>query len=373
MSKSLDQIIRPAVREAEGYQPSEPVERIASRIGKQVHELIRLDLNENPYGTSFRVQEALASFDNYHRYPDADQTNARRRLAKYASIASEQIVSVAPERIILSNGADEAIDMLMMATIDPGDEVIIPEPTFGVYRERPPLFGGVARIVPRSADFGLDVEAIERAITPKTKLMFITSPNNPTGNLPTHHQIVRLLHTGIPMVLDEAYYEFCGKTYLPLSAEFDNMIVMRTLSKWAGLAGMRLGYTIFPLEFAQEMWKVKQPFNVSAAGLLAIDAVLDDQDYLLHTVARIRVERSRLFRQLRKLNFLQPFPSQGNFILCQVTRGDAHDIHRRLGEQGIIIRKYFDPMLRDYLRISVGKPEDTDALMSALLAMAPEI
>lgn len=365
MSKSLDQIIRPAIRDAGSYQPSEPVERIAQRIGKQVHELIRLDLNENPYGTSFRVQEALASFDNFHRYPDADQTHARRRLGQYAGVA--------PERIILSNGADEIIDMLMVATIDPGDEVIIPEPTFGLYRERPPLFGGVSRIVPRTADFELDVEAIERAITPNTKLLFITSPNNPTGNLPTHHQIVRLLHTGVPMVLDEAYYEFCGKTYLPLSAEFDNMIVMRTLSKWAGLAGMRLGYTIFPPAFAQVMWKIKQPFNVSAAGLLAIDAVLDDRDYLLHTAARIRVERARLYRQLRKLNFLQPFPSQGNFILCRVTRGDAHDIHRRLGEQGIIIRKYGDPMLRGYLRISVGKPEDTDAVMSALLAMAPTI
>lgn len=371
MSKPLEAIIRPAIREAEGYQPSEPVERIAQRIGKPVHELIRLDLNENPYGTSFRVQEALASFDNYHRYPDADQTNARRRLAQYASVAPEHII--APERIILSNGADEAIDMLMMATIDPGDEVIIPEPTFGVYRERPPLFGGVPRIVPRTADFELDVAAIERAITAKTKLMFITSPNNPTGNLPTHHQIVRLLRTGVPMVLDEAYYEFCGKTYLPLSAEFDNMIVMRTLSKWAGLAGMRLGYTIFPADFAREMWKVKQPFNVSAAGLLAIDAVLDDRDYLLYNVARIRVERSRLYRQLRKLNFLQPFPSQGNYILCRATRGDAHDIHRRLAEHGIIIRKYGDPMLRDYLRISVGKPEDTDAVMAALLAMAPTI
>lgn len=363
--KTLRRLIRSSVLDLDGYTPAEPIESVAERIGKPVDEIIKLDLNENPYGTSVRVQEALASFDHYHRYPDADQRVARRRIAEYAGAQMD--------RVILSNGADEMIDLIIMATVDPGDEVIVLPPTFEVYAERPPLFGGVVHPVPRTASFDLDLEAIERAVTPRTKVIFVTSPNNPTGNLPTTHQIVRLLRTGALVVVDEAYYEFANKTYLPLAGEFDNMVVLRTFSKWAGLAGMRIGYGIFPAGLAAELWKVKQPFNLSAAALVAIGAALDDIDYLRQTVSRIKVERARLYRSLRKLNFLQPYPSQGNYILCQVTRGDAHDIHRRLRDQGILVRRYTSPELRGYLRISVGRPEDTDVLMGTLRRMAEDI
>lgn len=361
--------------------PGDSVEALAVRLGKRPDELIRLDLNENPYGTSVRVQEALASFDHYHRYPDAAQRGARRRIAEYASTpldlapeyVSAPIDRIPPERIILGNGIDEQIDQILLTTIDPGDEVIVPTPTFEVYEERAPLFGGVVRRVPRTADFDLDLAAIERAVTPRTKLIFVTSPNNPSGNLPSTQQIVRLLRTGALVVLDEAYYEFSGKTHLPLAREFDNLVVLRSFSKWAGLAGMRISYAVFPTALADEVLKVKSPFNLSVAALVAIGAALDDAEYLRGAVNRIRLERARLYRSLRKLNFLQPYPSQGNFILCRVTRGDAHDIHRRLRAQGILVKRYPGPELRDYLRISVGRPEDTDALMRALLAMVEDI
>lgn len=363
--KTLRRLIRSTVLDLEGYTPTESLEAVAARINKPVDEIIKLDMNENPYGTSLRVQEVLASFDHYHHYPDADQRVARERVAAYDGTSAE--------RVIIGNGSDELIDILLWATIDPGDEVIVPVPTFGVYEVRPPLFGGVVRHVPRTSDFELDVEAIEAAITPRTKIIFVTSPNNPTGNLATTQQVVRLLRTGALIVVDEAYYEFSGKTMLPLGREFDNLVVLRTFSKWAGLAGLRLGYGIFPDALAQEIWKVKQPFNVSVAGLKAIEAVLDDIDYLQETIKRIKIERGRLFRALRKLNFLQPYPSQGNYILCRVTRGDAHVIHRRLQRRGILVRKYGDPLLRNYLRISVGRPEHTDALMAALLDMVQDI
>lgn len=363
--KALRRLIRNAVLDLDGYVPVEPVEAVAERIGKPVDEIIRLHMNENPYGTSMRVQEVLASFDHYQEYPDADQRVARERIAAYTGAPSQ--------RIIIGNGSDELIDLLLLATIDPGDEVIVPTPTFGVYESRTPLFGGVVRRVPRTADFDLDIDAITQAVTERTKLIFVTAPNNPTGNMPTTQQIVRLLRTGALIVADEAYYEFSGKTFLPLAREFDNLVILRTFSKWAGLAGMRLGYAILPDALAAELWKVKQPFNVSAAGLKAIEAVLDDIDYLQETVNRIKIERGRLYRGLRKLNFLQPYPSQGNFILCRVTRGDAHDIHRRLERRGILVRKYSDPDLRNYLRITVGRPEHTDALMAALRGMAGEI
>ncbi|HET7037293.1 MAG TPA: histidinol-phosphate transaminase [Thermomicrobiaceae bacterium] len=363
--KALRRIIRPSVLEQDGYVPSDDLVAVAQELGRPLDEIIKLDTNENPYGTSIHVQEALASFDRYHRYPDADQRAARRRLAEYTGAAAE--------RIIIGNGADELIDLLLLATIDPGDEVIVPVPTFGVYAQRAGLYHGMARAVPRAADYELDVDAIVQAVNERTKLIFVASPNNPTGNLVTSQQLVRLLRTGALVVLDEAYYEFSGKTFLPLVGEWDNLAVLRTFSKWAGLAGLRIGYGIFPPALAAGIWKVKQPFNVSVAALAAIEAVLDDQDYLRERVSRIRVERGRLFRSLRKLNFLQPFPSHGNYILCRVTRGDAHVIHRRLYRQGILIRKYGDPELRDFLRISVGRPQDTDRLVAALRAMAEEL
>jgi histidinol-phosphate aminotransferase len=323
-----------------------------------VDQILKLDSNENPYGCSFRVQETLATFDRYHHYPDAQARRVRERIASYAMTNAE--------RVIVGAGSDELIDLIMLSTIDPGDEVIIPVPTFGVYRARAELFGANAIEVPRTDSFDLDMDAMLEAVTDRTRLIIICSPNNPTGNLATSQQIVRLLQTGALVVVDEAYYEFCGKTVMPLTGEFDNLVVLRTFSKWAGLAGMRVGYGVFPAQVGEHIWKVKPPFNVNQAGLLAVEASLDDVDYLYSTVQRIKAERNRLLRQLKRVDYLTPFPSQGNFILCRVDRGDAHDIQLRLSDRGIMVRGYGDPLLRDYLRMTVGKPEDTTRLITAL-------
>jgi histidinol-phosphate aminotransferase len=229
------------------------------------------------------------------------------------------------------------------------------------------------RPVNRTPEFELDIEAIEAAVTERTKLILVASPNNPTGNMLTSQQLVRLLRTGALVVVDEAYYEFATKTLLPYTREFDNIVVLRTFSKWAGLAGLRLGYGIVPPALAEAIWALKPPNSVSIAGLKAIEAVLDDIDYIRETISRIRVERGRLYRSLRKLNFLQPYPSLGNFLLCRVTRGDAHDVYRRLYNRGILVRRFDSPELRHYLRISVGRPEDTNAVMDALRSMAEEV
>ncbi len=363
--KVLRNIIRPTVLDLETYTPSDSIESVAASLNCSIDDVIKLDTNENPYGTTIRVQEALASLDRYHRYPDNDQRVARERISEYTG---------APfERIIMGNGADELIDLVLLATIDPGDEVIIPIPTFGVYAQRPPLMNGVSRLVERKPDFELDLDAIDAAITDRTKVIFVTSPNNPTGNMVTQQQLVHLLHTGILVVVDEAYFEFSTKTLLPYTTEFDNMVVLRTFSKWSGLAGLRVGYGIFPTALAEQIWKVKQPFNVSVAALKAVEAVLDDATYLQESVRRIRVERGRLYRSLRKLNFLQPFPSHGNYILCRITRGDAHDVRRRLARRGILVRHYGSPDLRDYLRVTVGKPEETDALLAALYDIVEDL
>lgn len=365
MPKAIRRLIKDVVLESDGYSPVKSIEETANELGVSPSEIIKLDQNENPYGTSLGVFDALASYDHYHHYPDADQRVARERLSAYTGAPAD--------RIMLGNGSDELIDMLVLATIEPGDEVIVPMPTFGVYSIKPPLLGGVVKTVERRENFELDVDAILNAVTDRTKLIFLAHPNNPTGNLVTTQQLVRVLRTGALVVVDEAYYEFSDKTLLPMLSEWENMVVLRTFSKWAGLAGLRVGYAIFPQKLSQQMWKIKPPFNVGAAALKAVEAVLDDVDYLQETVSRVRVERGRMYRALRKLNFLEPYPSQANFILCRVTRGDAHDVYRRLREQGILVRSYSDPWLRNFIRISVGRPEDTTALLRALRGMVEEI
>lgn len=357
-------LVRDAVARLEAYTPVPSIERLAETVGLPVERIVKLDQNENPYGCSLRVQETLAAYDRYHLYPDPEHHAARQRLANYTGLPAE--------RILVGSGADELIDLLYLLTIDPGDEVITTPPTFGVYKARAELYGARVIEAPRRADFGLDMEAIERAVTSRTKLIILVSPNNPTGNVASHEQLVRLLQFGPLVVLDEAYAEFAQRSALPLAREFDNLVVLRTLSKWAGLAGLRIGYGVFPLELMPYLWKIKQPFNVNAAALAAVEATFDDLDYLRSTIVRIKVERGRLFRQLRKLNLLQPLPSQGNFLLCRVLRGEAAILQARLAELGIMVRHYGGD-LAGYLRISVGRPEDTDLLVKALLAVAERL
>jgi histidinol-phosphate aminotransferase len=365
LPSSTRRLVRETVARLQPYHAVEAPEHLAARLGMPVEQVLKLDSNENPYGCSFRVQEALASFDRYHFYPDAQATVARERIAAYAGVQ--------PSRVIVGSGADELIDLLMLATIDAGDESVIPAPTFGVYRVRTELHGGRAVVVPRLDDFELDIDALVEAITSRTKLVFVTSPNNPTGNLASNQHLVELLQTGALVVIDEAYFEFSGKTAMPFAGEFDNLVILRTFSKWAGIAGLRVGYGVFPQWLADEMWKVKQPFNVNAAALRAVEASLDDVEYLHGTVARVRAERGRLLRHLRKVDYLQPYPSVANFVLCRVTRGDAWDVHQRLSDRGIMVRHYGDPQLRDFLRISVGKPEDTDRLIAALQTIGARV
>ncbi len=359
MSSEIEQrsLVRAAIQDLTPYTPVESPESLSARLGMPLDMILKLDSNENPYGASISVQEALGAFDRYHHYPDAQATSLRERLAIYTGARADSI--------LIGNGSDELIDLTLLAVLDQGDEVIIPEPTFGVYRARSELFGGRAVIVPRGEQFELDMPRMLEAVTPRTKAIFLTSPNNPTGNLTPTAEIVRLLETHALVILDEAYYEFCGKTAMPLTQEFDNLVVLRTFSKWAGLAGMRIGYGVYPQQIAEQIWKVKPPFNVSAAALQAAEASLDDIEYLHLSINRIRNETRRMRRMLGTIEYLKPYPSVANYILCKVTDGDAHDIHQRLADRGIMVRSY-GGQLRDYLRFSTGRPEDTNRLLAAL-------
>ncbi len=358
----LRTLLRRSHAQVAPYAPVEPTDVLAARRGLAPDRVIRLDMNENPYGPPLRVQEALASCDEYHRYPDAESRDIRRLLAGYTGIGAE--------RIVVGNGSDEIIDLLFWLFLDPGDAVLIPTPTFGMYEARARVFGAAVLRVPRQPDFALDIEAMEAALTPEVKVVFLASPNNPTGNLCRERDIIRLLQHNVIVVVDEAYFEFSGRTVAPLTGEYDNLVVLRTFSKWAGLAGLRVGYGIFPRWIADEAWRVKRPYTVNVAAQVAVRAIFEEMPALRNTIRRLRLERLRMFRSLRKLNFVRPLESKGNFLLVHVLHGTGAALADWLEADGIFIRRYASPDLRDYVRISVGRPEDTDRLMRSMTALA---
>lgn len=344
------------------YAPVESMDVRAARRGLSPERVVRLDMNENPYGPPLRVQEALASCDEYHRYPDLESREIRRLLVGYTGVGAE--------RIVVGNGTDEIIDLLCALFLEPGDAVLIPTPTAGMYAARARACAAAVRTIPRRPDFALDIDAIEAALTPDVKIVFLASPNNPTGNLCRERDIVRLLRHNVIVVVDEAYFEFSGRTVAPLTGEYDNLVVLRTFSHWAGLAGLRVGYGIMPRWIADEAWRVKRPYTVTVAAQVAVHAIFEEMPSVRNTIRRLRLERLRLYRALRKLNFVHPLESKGNFLLVHVRHGTSDALADWLEADGIFIRRYTSPDLRAYVRISVGTSAETDRLMRRMTALA---
>lgn len=354
-------LIRPAIADLEPYTPILPLDVLAARLGLPVERLVKLDANENPYGPAPRARAALANEPFYHIYPDPGHTRLRAALSTYTG----QPV----ERILCGAGADELIDLILRLCIDPGDTVIDCPPTFGMYSFDTGVCGGQVATVPRRADFSLDLEGIERVASARSaKILFLTTPNNPTGNLLSPMELERVLRLPLLVVVDEAYIEFAGagQGYGARVGHYENLAVLRTFSKWAGLAGLRVGYGLLPEWLAEQLWKIKQPYNVSVAAQEAAIASLEDRAYLLANVARIVAERERLLPLLAELPFLQPLPSAANFILCRVVGRPARELKLALEQQGVLVRYYSTSLLRDYIRISAGTPEQSMALLQAL-------
>ena len=356
--QGIERLIRSDLLSLKAYQPIVPPEVLSERSGVPIKGVIKLDGNENPYGCSPRVRDALARYPFYHIYPDPDQREVRQALAGYAGVGAEHILAGA--------GSDELIDLILRLFLEPGDRVLNCVPTFGMYSFCTEVCGGKAVDVPRDRAYAVDVSAVKEVIDQKTKVVFIASPNNPTGNITPQRDILELVKLGKVVVVDEAYYEFSGATVAPLVPEYENLIVLRSFSKWAGLAGLRIGYGIFPLLIAEQLLRIKQPYNINLAAQVALQESLADIEYLQGTVQKIILERERLLRKLGELKSLKAFPSEANFILCAVAKGDARAIHEGLQKRGIFVRYFDTPLLRNSLRISVGRPEHTDALIDAL-------
>jgi histidinol-phosphate aminotransferase len=361
----------------EEYTPIEPFEVLSTRLGLPPERLIKLDGNENPYGPSPRALAALADYQGYHIYPDPEHILLREAIQDY--------IGVDKSHVMFGNGSDELIDLVMRLFLGPGDAIINCPPTFGMYSFDAAICGAEVVRVLRRADFSLDVKGIRRRAlekNPPKKLLLVNSPNNPDGSLTSREDILQLLDLPLIVVIDEAYAEFSGTSVVDLVPDHPNLIVLRTFSKWAGLAGLRIGYGVFPLGIIRHLWKIKQPYNVNVAAQAAALASLEDLEYLRANVQRIVAERERLYTELGKFDFLHPYPSRSNFVLCRVlspglssveglSKGrvlgrDARQLKLFLEREGVLVRYFDKPYVRDCIRISVGKPEQTEVLLQAL-------
>ena len=359
--RGIEKFIRSDLAAFGGYSSHTSPDTLEGKVEMPVEDIIKLDANENPYGCSPRVSQALAAYENFNIYPDDGQTRLKKMLSDYCGVDARHIIA--------GGGSNQLIDLLLRILLSPGDEAINSVPTFGIYKFSAELCSGKIIEVPRDENFGLDIRGIKAAVTDRTKIIFLVNPNSPTGNISPEAEIREVLDTGLPVLVDEAYYEFSRQTVAPLMGEYENLIILRTFSKWAGLAGLRVGYGLFPTVIADYIQKTKIPYNVNVAALVAVEESLKDIDYLLGTVKLIVAERERLLKDLETIDWLRTYPSQANFVLCQVLKGSAKQLKERLEEKGILVRYFDQPGLQNYIRISVGKPEHTDALIGCLRQM----
>ncbi|MEO9254189.1 MAG: histidinol-phosphate transaminase [Tepidiformaceae bacterium] len=355
----LRRFFRPDFDELEAYVPVKPLDILAEEIGVPVSAIVKLDANENLWGAPAEVYEAIARAD-LHIYPDPGQTALRAAIADYAGVE--------PDQVVAGTGADDLIDILLRLSCPKAVAVLTP--TFGMYSFLAKINHARTIEVPRGRNFEVDVEATARAVDEGARVVFLASPNNPTGNPLSRQELEGLCALDALIVVDEAYIEFDGESFVPRIADFPNLVILRTFSKWAGLAGLRVGYSLSNAELATAMMAIKQPYNVNVAADVAARAALEHRATIFETVRCIVAERDRMTREVAALGWLKPCPSVSNFVLFEVDASHrAKDVVAKLRSRGVLIRYYDRPDLANYIRISTGRPEDTDRLVEALRAV----
>lgn len=340
------------------YQPGKTIEEVQRAYG--LKDVMKLAANENPFGCSPKVSAALAQITDFsHQYPEPTAPILKEKLAKQLQID--------PQKLIFGNGSSEIIQMICRAFLEAGDESILADMTYSIYKTEMKIEGAVPVFVPLRNGVH-DLEAMKNAITDKTKVIWICNPNNPTGTIINQDDLVSFLEQlpkHILVVVDEAYFEYVTDSTFPntlsLLDDFPQVIILRTFSKIYGLAAFRIGYGISQPSVIGELHRVRPAYNISRPAQQAALAALDDPDFIAHWKEINDRERKRIYANLEKWN-LHYFPSQGNFILFD-TKFPAIEVFQYLLQRGIIARAQFS--YPSYIRISVGTPEQNERFLDA--------
>jgi len=344
------------------YQPGRPIEEVARELGLPAESIIKVASNENPFGPSplavAALQKAVAGVN---LYPDGNAFYLKQKLAAK--------LRVEPSNLVLGNGSNEIIEFVAHALLAPGDDVVVSQFCFAIYPIVAKMFGADVITVP-AKNYGHDLSAMLRAITPKTRIVFVANPNNPTGTLASREEVIHFVNEvpdDVLLVMDEAYIEFLDEPLdlspLVRSGVRPNLILMRTFSKIYGLAGLRIGYGIGNPEFIAALEKIRQPFNANLLAQTAALAALDDDEHVRKTRANNFAGLEFFQRAFRAMK-LEYVPSAANFILVCV--GDGKKVFEAMQKLGVITRPMAGYQLPEWIRISIGTPKENERCLNVL-------
>jgi histidinol-phosphate aminotransferase len=345
----------------EPYKPGKPLEEVEREYG--IRNSVKLASNENPLGPSPLALEAIErALGNLHRYPDGSAYYLIEKLSRK--------LNVQPHNIILGNGSDEILGMLTKIFLQPGDEAVLPRPAFLMYEILVRSSGAHPVFVPLKS-LAIDLESMRQAITSRTRLLFLTNPNNPTGLLLNKRELEAFLEDIPPeilVVLDEAYIEFVRDpdhvSGLALLETFPKVITLRTFSKAYGLAGLRIGYGVMAEEIASLLNRIRQPFNTSTIAQVAACGALDDHSFLYETISLVHAELDFIYSSLEELG-IKYYPTQANFFMVDVNQS-ADDVFVEMLKQGVIVRSMSSYGFPDHIRVNVGLHTENEAFLNAL-------
>ena len=349
-------LVRADFADLEEYKAVQPLDVLAAELGIAIDELVKLDANENPWGPHPAVVAAARAAD-FHIYPDPAQSALRESVAGYCGVTAAQVVC--------GQGADDLIDLVfrLFSPAFIADNV----PTFGMYSFLAGVNGATVIEIERLDGFAVDVAANEVAVTEQgATVVFVTSPNNPTGNSLPREDLERLLALEAIVVVDEAYAEFSASSSAHLLDDYPNLLILRTFSKWAGLAGLRVGYALSCPDVIAKLMAIKQPYNVNVAADAAARAAIQHRAEILEDVRGLVAERERMSSLVGDLGWLRPYPSEANFVLFEVVGRSAAEVASALRQKGVLVRYYQKANLENCIRVSAGRPQDTDRLLEAL-------
>ncbi len=343
------------------YSPGKPLEELEREYG--IGDSIKLASNENPLGPSPKAIEAIKqAVPKLNRYPDGSGHDLIRKISNH--------IGLPPRHIVLGNGSDEIIGMLAFALLQPGDEAVLPYPSFLMYDIMIRGAGAVPIPVPLT-HLAIDLDRIQERITPKTRIIFLCNPNNPTGTIITKNDFdsfIKEIPDEIIVVVDEAYIEFVRDRDCAVSLDYMDdrtpLITLRTFSKVYGLAGLRIGYGVMPSAIADILNRIRLPFNANSLAQIGACAALEDKDFIEKVISQIHEGLDFLYDALDRLG-IQYFPTQTNFFLIDV-RKDADDIYENMLRQGVIVRSMKSYGYTDCIRVNVGLHEENVRFLQAL-------
>lgn len=358
--------VKKIVRELDPYVPGKSIDEIAAKYKINKNDIIKLGSNENPLGPSKKAVEAVNRIASLmHQYPESNLEDLKKKIASYCGVKASNI-------IVGGDGADEILDVLGKTIIEPGDEFIVPLPSYMYYEFTLKIHGAIPVYAKWNVEENkVDIDSVLNAITDKTKIIFLCTPNNPTGGLIDKEDIEKVLRsTDAIVVVDEAYIEFAELDNVDLLDKYDNLLILRTFSKVFGLAGMRIGYALSNEEFIEYMHRIKPVFSLTKSSHAAALATLDDKEYIKKSIEIGIESREYLYENMSKFDKLHVYASKANYLLLDVrkTGMTSKEFSEELLKRGVIVRdcNSFKGLDEYWIRVSVGTLEEDKRFIEIL-------